>query len=131
MSTSFTSVTKEATESGRQKTLNKPTNQINMARVSVFQFWFNSQTITWTFVKLTVIRLIRLTLFCVPNMFSRELILLLVFIKKYTYISPKLKLLLTTVFSPVLHLIDKSLDTFFYSLHRFFSHNDHLLDQEI
>lgn len=128
MSTSFTSVTKEATESGRQKTLNKPTNQINMARVSVFQFWFNGQTITWTFVKLTVIRL---TLFCVPNMFSRELILLLVFIKKYTYISPKLKLLLTTVFSPVLHLIDKSLDTFFYSLHRFFSHNDHLLDQEI
>ena len=128
MSTSFTSVTKEATESGRQKTLNKPTNQINMARVSVFQFWFNGQTITWTFVKLTVIRL---TLFCVPNMFSRELILLLVFIKKYTYISPKLKLLLTTVFSPVVHLIDKSLDTFFYSLHRFFSHNDHLLDQEI
>lgn len=99
-----------------------------MARVSVFQFWFNGQTITWTFVKLTVIRL---TLFCVPNMFSRELILLLVFIKKYTYISPKLKLLLTTVFSPVLHLIDKPLDTFFYSLHRFFSHNDHLLDQEI
>ena len=128
MSTSFTSVNKEATESGRQKTLNKPTNQINMARVSVFQFWFNGQTITWTFVKLTVIRL---TLFCVPNMFSRELILWLVFIKKYTYISPKLKLLLTTVFSPVLHLIDKSLDTFFYSLHRFFSHNDHLLDQEI
>ena len=72
MSTSFSSVTKEATESGRQKTLNKPTNQINMARVLVFQFWFNSQTITWTFVKLTVIRL---TLFCVPNMFSRELIL--------------------------------------------------------
>ena len=72
MSTSFTSVIKEATESGRQKTLNKPTNQINMARVLVFQFWFNSQTITWTFVKLTVIRL---TLFCVPNMFSRELIL--------------------------------------------------------
>ena len=36
MSTSFTSVTKEATESGRQKTLNKPTNQINMARVLVF-----------------------------------------------------------------------------------------------
>ena len=128
MSTSFSSVTKEATESGRQKTLNKPTNQINMARVLVFQFWFNSQTITWTFVKLTVIRL---TLFCVPNMFSRELILWLVFIKKYTYISPKLKLLLTTVFSPVLHLIDKPLDTFFYSLHRFFSHNDHLLDQEI
>ena len=128
MSTSFTSVTKEATESGRQKTLNKPTNQINIPRVLVFQFWFNSQTITWTFVKLTVIRL---TLFCVPNMFSHELILWLVFIKKYTYISPKLKLLLTTVFSPVVHLIDKSLDTFFYSLHRFFSHNDHLLDQEI
>lgn len=128
MSTSFTSVTKEATESGRQKTLNKPTNQINIPRVLVFQFWFNSQTITWTFVKLTVIRL---TFFCVPNMFSHELILWLVFIKKYTYISPKLKLLLTTVFSPVLHLIDKPLDTFFYSLHRFFSHNDHLLDQEI
>lgn len=70
MSTSFTSVTKEATESGRQKTLNKPTNQINIPRVLVFQFWFNSQT--WTFVKLTVIRL---TFFCVPNMFSHELIL--------------------------------------------------------
>ena len=70
MSTSFTSVTKEATESGRQKTLNKPTNQINIPRVLVFQFWFNSQI--WTFVKLTVIRL---TFFCVPNMFSHELIL--------------------------------------------------------
>ena len=38
--TSRTSVTKEAAESGRRKTLNKPVIQINMTGVAVFQFWF-------------------------------------------------------------------------------------------
>ena len=38
--TSRTSVTKEAAESGRRKTLNKPVNPINMTGVTFFQFWF-------------------------------------------------------------------------------------------
>ena len=37
--TSRTSVTKEAAESGSRKTLNKPVNQINMAGVTVFDYF--------------------------------------------------------------------------------------------